>query len=61
MKAANRWLNHDDPCLPQVLRELWARGQTTIKRPLTAGVYKHRTIQDAKALKEVWAKARRDL
>ena len=56
---ANRWMRHDDPRLPEVLRGLWRLGQATVKRPFKPGVYKHRSFDEAKAQAEAWSKERR--
>jgi len=51
----DRWREPGAPDLLQLLAGLWQLGLRTRRSAPPPGVYKHRSIQEAKARKEAWA------
>lgn len=51
------WREPGDPALFRAIRSVWDFAERTCPMRFPPGVYKHRTIEDAQALAEVWAAA----
>ena len=51
------WRDPGDPALFRAIKSVWDFAERTCPLRFPPGVYKHRTIEDAQALVEVWADA----
>ena len=51
------WREPGDPDLPSAIASVWDFAARTVPRRFPPGVYLHRSIEDAKALKERWEAA----
>ncbi len=53
----NTWLEPGDPRLFQAMRAVWKLAARTTRPSFPPGVYKHRSIEEADALVQVWEQA----
>jgi hypothetical protein len=53
----NTWRDPGTPELFRAIRSTWDFATRTVRPRFPAGVYKHRSIEAAKAQKEEWGKA----
>jgi hypothetical protein len=51
------WREPGDPGLFRAIASVWDFAERTCPRRFPAGVYKHRSIEEAQALVEVWDEA----
>ncbi len=51
------WREPGDPQLPKAIASVWSFAARTCPRSFPPGVYRHRTIEDAKRLREQWDEA----
>lgn len=56
----NTWRRPGDPNLFRAIRACWSFGARQLRPRFPAGVYKHRSIEDAERLRETWAQANFD-
>jgi hypothetical protein len=48
------WYPAGDPALWEAIRRVWDFAERSVPRRFPAGVHKHRSIEDAQALRELW-------
>jgi hypothetical protein len=53
----NTWYDRDDPRLFQAIQTTWEFATRVTKPRFPPGVYKHRTVEEAEELREVWEQA----
>lgn len=53
----NTWREPGSPELFRAIRATWAFAHRTLRPSFPPGVYKHRSMEDAEALQQEWAKA----
>ena len=53
----NTWLEPGDPKLFEAIRAVWDLAQRTIQPRFPPGVYRHRSIEEADALRQEWDRA----
>jgi len=53
----NTWREPGDPRLFEAIRATWEFAHRTLQPHFPPGVYKHRSIEDAERLREVWERA----
>lgn len=53
----NTWYEPGDPRLFEAIRAVWDFAARTLQPRFPPGVYKHRSIEDAEALRETWDRA----
>jgi hypothetical protein len=53
----NTWRRAGDPELFQAIRRTWDFARRTLRPHFPPGVYKHRSIEEAEALRERWEEA----
>ena len=53
----NTWHEPGSPELFRAIEEVWNFAEQTLKPYFPPGVYKHRSIEEAEALREEWEKA----
>jgi hypothetical protein len=51
------WREPGDPALWRAIAGVWEFAERTCPRSFPPGVYKHRTIEEAQALREKWQEA----
>jgi len=51
-----RWYDKGSPELLRAIRRVWDFSSRTTQPRFPAGVYKHRSIEEAERLREKWAK-----
>lgn len=55
--GADTWYEPGDPRLFEAIRAVWDLADRTLQPRFPPGVYKHRSIEDAQALREEWDRA----
>jgi len=53
----NTWLEPSDPKLFGAIRAVWELADRTTRPSFPPGVYKHRSVEDADALRQEWDRA----
>jgi len=53
----NTWYEPGDPRLFEAIRAVWDLADRTLQPRFPPGVYKHRSIEEAQALREEWDRA----
>jgi hypothetical protein len=53
----NTWYGRNDPRLFQAIRSTWEFARKVTQPRFPPGVYKHRTVEEAQELREVWERA----
>ena len=56
----NTWRSAGDPKLFEAIRSTWDFARRTLEPRFPPGVYKHRSIEEAKLQREAWEKANFD-
>jgi hypothetical protein len=56
-EMGDTWLPPGSPELMQAIRNVWDLANQLCPKRFPAGVYKHRSIEDAEALRERWEEA----
>jgi hypothetical protein len=51
------WREPGDPALWRAIARVWSFAAQTVPRHFPPGVYKHRSIEDAKRLRDQWEEA----
>lgn len=52
----NTWYNRNDPGLFRAIQATWAFAQRITRPKFPPGVHKHRSLEEAEELREVWEK-----
>ncbi len=55
--VSDTWYEPGDPDLFQAIRATWTLAARTLQPHFPPGVYKHRSIEEAEALREEWDRA----
>ncbi len=50
-----RWFEPKDPALFRAIKHTWTLAERICPQRFPPGVYRHRTIEEAQALREKWA------
>lgn len=56
-EMGDTWYEPGDPRLFEAIRAVWSLAARLRAVPFRPGVYKHRSIEDANALREEWTRA----
>ena len=56
-EMTDTWLEPGSPELARAIRNVWDLGNRVCPKHFPPGVYKHRSIEDAEALREQWERA----